>query len=54
MLDMKKRLKETRLELGLTQNEFAKRLGLTQSTIALLEHGKTPITDKHKAYMLSF
>lgn len=44
---MKNRLKELRKELGLSQTEFANRLGLTQSTIALLEHGKTPITDKH-------
>lgn len=44
---MQNRLKKLRKELGLNQTEFANRLGLTQSTITLLEHGKTPITDKH-------
>ena len=32
-------LKELRLELGLTQDEFAKRVGKSQSTIARIETG---------------
>lgn len=32
-------LKELRLELGLTQDEFAKRVGKPQSTIARIETG---------------
>lgn len=44
---MQSRLKELRKALNLNQTEFAQQLGLTQSTITLLEHGKSPITEKH-------
>ena len=44
---MNKRLKEARRELGLTQNEFAEKIGFTQSAYAMLESGANPIGDRH-------
>lgn len=44
---MNNRLKELRIESGLTQEEFGKRIGLTsRSLISLLESGARNITDR--------
>ena len=44
---MRERLKLARKALGLSQTEFAEKLGLTQPAVGFLEQGKTPITEKH-------
>ena len=44
---MKERLRVARKALGLSQAEFAEKLGLTQPAVGFLEQGKTPITEKH-------
>ena len=44
---MYKRIKEIRKALGLNQIEFAKRLGLSQSSLAMIEVGKRSFSDKH-------
>lgn len=41
------RLKILRKELGFNQAEFSKRLGLSQSTLAMLELGKRNFNEKH-------
>lgn len=41
------RLKEVRKRLGMNQVDFSKRLGLSQSTLAMLEVGKRSFNDKH-------
>lgn len=41
---MNERIKQIRRELGLTQTEFAKRIGLKQNSIALIESGKRNIS----------
>ena len=41
------RLKKARKDLGLTQAEFAKELGITQQSYNLIEKGKTTLSDKH-------
>ena len=43
---MNKRIKQIRRELGLTQAEFAERIGLKQNSIALIESGKRNISDQ--------
>ena len=40
-----KRILEIRNKLGLKQVEFAKRLGLSHTTISTTESGKTPLTE---------
>jgi transcriptional regulator with XRE-family HTH domain len=42
---VKTSLKDCRLEAGLTQDELADRLELSQSYVALLETGKRPVLD---------
>lgn len=44
---MYRRLKTLRKALKLTQMEFAQRIGLGQSSIAMLEQGKRAINEKH-------
>ncbi|BDF59216.1 hypothetical protein CE91St36_20330 [Christensenellaceae bacterium] len=44
---MYKRIKEIRRALGLNQMEFAKRLGLSQSSLAMIEVGRRSFSDKH-------
>lgn len=44
---MYRRLKEVRKTLGMNQNDFAKRLGLSQSTLAMIEVGKRNFNEKH-------
>lgn len=43
---MNARIKQIRRELGLTQMEFAERIGLKQNSIALIESGKRNISDQ--------
>lgn len=43
---MNARIKQIRRELGLTQTEFAERIGLKQNSIALIESGKRNISDQ--------
>ncbi|MBD5395644.1 MAG: helix-turn-helix transcriptional regulator [Lachnospiraceae bacterium] len=42
---MKDRIKQVRKDAGLTQKEFAERLGLKQNTIATYEMGKIGVSD---------
>lgn len=44
---MYKRLKEIRASQGLNQSDFAKCLGIGQSTLAMMEVGKRDILDRH-------
>ena len=41
------RVRTLRKELGLNQADFARRLGLSQSTLAMLETGKRTFNEKH-------
>lgn len=43
---MNERIKQIRRDLGLTQTEFAERIGLKQNSIALIESGKRNISDQ--------
>jgi transcriptional regulator with XRE-family HTH domain len=44
---MRGRLTELRESLGLNKSQFAKKLGLTQSAISLIESGKNLLTDQN-------
>lgn len=44
---MYNRIKEIRKALSLNQNEFAEKIGLSQSTLAMIEVGKRTFSDKH-------
>ena len=48
---MNERIKQIRRELGLTQQEFAERIGLKQNSIALIESGKRNISCQSVANM---
>jgi transcriptional regulator with XRE-family HTH domain len=41
------RLVSLRKELGLTQMEFAEKLGISRSAISLIEIGKNPLTEQN-------
>lgn len=41
------RVKELRTTLGMTQEEFGKRIGLSKSGISSIENGNRSVTDKH-------
>lgn len=41
------RLKEIRKMLGLSQIDFAKHLGITQTVYSMIEHGHCPLEDKY-------
>lgn len=41
------RLKEIRKMLGLSQIDFAKHLGITQTIYSMIEHGHCPLEDKY-------
>jgi len=41
------RIKRIRNILNISQNEFAKRLGISQSTLAMIEVNKRNFSDKH-------
>lgn len=43
---MNKRVKEIRLTLNLTLKEFGKKLGVTSSSISLIENGNRKVTDQ--------
>lgn len=43
---MNERIKQIRRDLGLTQTEFAERIGLKQNSISLIESGKRNISDQ--------
>ena len=42
---MNKRVKQLRLYLNLTQEEFGKKLGVTRSAISYIESGRSKLTD---------
>lgn len=44
---MNERLKEVRTSKGMNQHDFAKSLGIGQSTLAMMEVGKRDITERH-------
>lgn len=44
---MYSRIKEIRRTLKLNQNEFAEKIGLSQSSLAMIEVGKRNFSDKH-------
>ena len=44
---MHHRIRDLRRALGLNQTDFAGKLGLTQTTLSMMENGKSPITDKN-------
>jgi transcriptional regulator with XRE-family HTH domain len=41
------RIRLVRKEIGLKQGEFAGRIGLTQTSMSMIEAGKAPLTDKN-------
>ena len=43
---MNERIRQVRCELGLTQTEFAERIGMKQNSIALIESGKRNISNQ--------
>ena len=43
---LNERIKELRSVLGITQEEFGKKLGITRSAISYLESGRSKLTDK--------
>jgi transcriptional regulator with XRE-family HTH domain len=45
--NMRDRLRELRAARGLNQNEFAQRLGLTQTALSMIETGKSAFTAKN-------
>jgi transcriptional regulator with XRE-family HTH domain len=41
------RLREARKQLDINQGEFAKRIGLTQTALSMIEMGKNKLTEKN-------
>jgi transcriptional regulator with XRE-family HTH domain len=41
------RLRIARKKLGITQAEFARRIGLTQTSMSMIQSGKSNLTDKN-------
>jgi len=41
------RIRLVRKEIGLKQGEFADRIGLTQTSMSMIENGRAPLTDKN-------
>jgi len=41
------RIRLVRKEIGLRQGEFAKRIGLAQTSMSMIEAGKSPLTEKN-------
>jgi transcriptional regulator with XRE-family HTH domain len=50
---MNERIKQLRLTLKLSQEEFGKILGITKSGISSIENGQRSVTDKHIKLLLS-
>jgi transcriptional regulator with XRE-family HTH domain len=46
-MSMLERVRIVRKKLGLNQSEFAKRIGLTQTSLSMIELGNTVFTDKN-------
>lgn len=44
--DLNERIKELRLKLNMTQEEFGKKIGVTRSAISYLESGRSKLTEK--------
>jgi DNA-binding XRE family transcriptional regulator len=44
---MRHRIKEIRKALGLNQKEFAKQIGLTQTSLSMIEVGENAFTEKN-------
>lgn len=44
---MVRRLKEIRKALGFNQTDFAKHLGITQTSYSMIENGNRPLADKY-------
>jgi transcriptional regulator with XRE-family HTH domain len=47
MSTIQSRLVELRDELGIKQNEFAKKIGLTNSAVSMIESGRNPLTESN-------
>jgi transcriptional regulator with XRE-family HTH domain len=47
MVKMKERLRLIRNALKLNQSEFAKQIGLTQTSLSMIESGNSKLTEKH-------
>ena len=45
---MQNRIKQLREKLGLSQIEFAKRIGVTNQTVSLWENGKVPLLENSR------
>ena len=41
------RIRLVRKEISLKQGEFAERIGLTQTSMSMIENGRAPLTDKN-------
>lgn len=46
-MDVLNRIRLIRKTLSLNQGEFARRIGLTQTTLSMIEAGKTGLTEKN-------
>lgn len=46
-MDIKDRVKAVRLENGLAQKEFARRIGLAQTSYSSVETGVSPVQERH-------
>jgi transcriptional regulator with XRE-family HTH domain len=53
-LEQKDRLKALRKHLKLTQGDFAKRIGLSDSALSRIETGDTPLTDQNMLLICTF
>ena len=45
--NLPKRIKQVRKKLGMTQTDFARRLGMGQPTIAMIEKGQRKVPNRH-------
>ena len=46
-MDIKERIKMVRLENGISQKEFARRIGLAQTSYSSVETGASPVQERH-------
>jgi transcriptional regulator with XRE-family HTH domain len=47
MSDINERVKELRKDLGLTQEEFAKKIGIKGGSLSMIELGRSPVTEQN-------